>query len=146
MKKMSLKKYITDNKKLLLGALLSIVIIILILTIILYKKSKEETEVESFTNTVTAVLEQAKLLDVKEEYTLVKFPDKKGIISNKGKIKKSNNKKYKEFTDGYIIIYKDNSIGFKLSNGKYCATKTFLDNSVSIELYGPCENYDVEYK
>lgn len=142
-----MKKYIKNNKKKILNATLSLVVIVIILSLILCYYINKETDVDKFKNTVVAVIENIQSLDLKDnEYTLINFPDEKEIITKNGKIKSSTNKKYLEFTKGYIIIYDNNNYAFKLSNGSYCATKDYNDLNVNIDLYAECENYDVEYK
>src|SRR5574344_399764 len=142
-----MKKYFEENRKLLLNALLSIIVIVLILTIILFFYANRETEVEKFNNTLIATIEKTKELELsKKEYILVEFPDKENIISINGKVSSMSGKKYNNFTKGYIIIYKDKSYAFKLSNGKYCATKTYNETKLSVDIYGECEDYDIEYK
>lgn len=141
-----MKKYIEENKRRLLNALLSIIVLILILTIVLFNASKKETNLDYFNNTVVAAIEKIKRLDVKDKFVLVEFPDKEKIISKNGKIAKSDNKKYKEFTKGYIIVYKDGTYAFRLTDGNYCASKDYNDTSVDIQVYGECEDYTIEYK
>lgn len=141
-----MKKYIKENKKIFLGALLSIAIIVLILTVILFMRVNEESNTEKFNNMVIAAIENIKQKEIKKDYILVEFPDDKKIITKNGKLVLSNGKKYSSFKEGYIIRYSDGSYAFKLSNGSYCATKDYNESSVSIDLNGTCEDFEIEYK
>ena len=140
-----MKKYFNENKKIIIGSLISIVLLILVLSIILIVNVNKESKIDTFKNTLLATIEQAKKLKV-DEYELVTFPDTKEIISKDKKIKLSTGKKYNELNKGYIIIYDDGSYAFKLSNGLYCASKTFADIDINIDISGECEDYEVEYK
>ena len=141
-----MKKYLKENKNLLINAALSIVIIILILTIILVIYANRETTYDKFSNTLLAAIENIKLMELEEDYVLIKFPDKKEIISKNGMIKKYKGKKYEEFKDGYIVIYKDGSYSLKVSNGIYCAYKGYDEESITIDMDNPCNSYEIEYK
>lgn len=141
-----MKKYLKENKKLLINATLSIVIIILILTIILVIYANRETTYDKFSNTLLATIENIKTMELKEDYVLIKFPDKKEIISKNGMIKSYKGKKYEEFKEGYVVVYKDGDYSFKVSNGSYCAYKGYNEESVTIDMEKPCESYEIEYK
>lgn len=141
-----MKKYVEENKKMLLNAALSIVVIILILSIALFMHVNKESDTEKFNNMVLAVIENIKKQDITDEYILVEFPDKEEIVSKNGKLISSTGKKYKSFTEGYIIRYKDESYAFKLSNGSYCAYKNYNETKVNIDLENVCENFEIEYK
>ena len=123
---------------------ISLIIIVLLGILIVY--SNKETELEKFNNTVLGVIENIKDIDIKDEYKLINFPDKENVITKNGKIKRISGKKYNEFEKGYILVYKDKTYSFKLSNGKYCASKKLTDSSINIDIFTECENYDVEYK
>lgn len=142
-----MKEYIKENKKLVRNAIISLFAIIIIMIIFLYFNINNESDVDKFNNTVIATIENVKNLDLKDkDYILIKFPDKKQVISKNGKIKSSTNKKYNEFEKGYIIIYQDGSYSFKLSNGSYCAIKEYNKDNINIDLYEECEDYIIEYK
>ena len=140
-----MKKWIKDNKKLLLYSGLSIIVLIVVLTVILVISMNEESTLSKFQNAIVGSIEKAKSLEV-EEYKLINFPDTEEVISKSKKIKISTGKKYDEFKEGYIIIYKDGKYAFKLTNGVYCATKGYDDDEINIDVSGVCEDYEVEYK
>ncbi len=141
-----MKKYIEENKKLLIYTGIILVLLIVVLTIVLVVSTrKPETSVDRFENTILATIEQAKKLEVKN-YALIRFPDENEVISKNKKIQLSTGKKYEEFTKGFIIIYEDGNYSFKLSDGIYCATKNYEDTEINIDLSGECEDYDVLYK
>ena len=140
-----MKRWINDNKKLLLYTGLSVIVLIIVLTIILVININKESKLDVFKNTIIGTIEHVKELEV-EDYKLINFPDTESIISNNQKIALSNGKKYNEFTKGYVLVYKDGKYSFKLTNGIYCATKTFDDEEINIDVSGECEEYEVEYK
>ena len=141
-----MKKFIKENKNLLIVTGSILVVLIIVLTIILLVSTKKkETSVDKFENTILAAIEQVKKLEVKN-YALINFPDENEIITKNNKLKQSNGKEYKQFSKGFIIIYEDGEYAFKVSNNSYCATKDFTDTEISIDLSGECEDYDVYYK
>ena len=141
-----MKKFIKENKNLLIvtGSILLALIVILTIVLLVFT-NKNETSVDKFKNTILAAIEQVKKLEIKN-YELINFPDENEIISRNNKIKLSTGKEYDSFTKGFIIIYEDGEYAFKLTNNSYCATKDFIDTEISIDLSGECEDYDVYYK
>ena len=140
-----MKKWFKENKKLLLYSGLSILALVIVLTIILVINMNEESTLDKFQNTIVGTIEKVKSLEV-EDYKLVNFPDTENIVSKDKKIKVSTGKKYDEFKEGYIIIYKDGKYAFKLTNGVYCATKDYDDDEINIDVSSECEDYEIEYK
>lgn len=80
-----------------------------------------------------------------KDYVLIKFPDNDQMIT-KDDYMIFNGKKLKQFSKGYIILYKDSSIAFKVSDGTYCGSKTLKASSYNLFIFGNCSSYQVEYK
>lgn len=140
---MKFKEIFTKNR--LIGASLSLLILIIVLIVILIVNNNKETAIEKFNNAILATIESIKKLEIKNEYLLINFPDKENLISKNGKLQRNNKKKYNEFNKGYVIIYKDGSYSFKVSNNHYCASKGYDDTTIDVDMSAECENYDVEY-
>ena len=141
---------VTKKKPVLYNVILMIVLVILVcLFVFLFKKYTNRDALDSLEDRVNMTINLAREVvndeSYTEDYLVINFPDKKEVITKDG-LMTFNNNELKEFSNGYIIVYKDSSIAFKLSDGEYCATKSYDDASYKLFIFGECFNYDVEYK
>ncbi len=141
---------VTKNKPVLYNVILAIVLVILIcLFVFLFKKYTNKDALNSIENKVNMTINLAREIvndeSYTEDYLLINFPDTKEIITNDGNMS-FNNKELEEFSNGYILVYKDGSTTFKLSDGEYCASKSYDDAAYKLFIFGECFDYDVEYK
>jgi hypothetical protein len=117
--------------------------------IFLFNRYRDKDATDLFEKKVNAVInltrEKVNNEDFKKDYMLVKFPDNNNLITQKGKLVYDKDR-LDQFSKGYIIIYKNNALAFKLSDGIYCATKGFDDPSYKLFIFGNCLNYDIDYK
>lgn len=146
MKKKDIKKFYKDNKKTIIIAISFLVSFIIILSVIYFCKLYSNKELERFNNSILALMENVMNYDVEDDYVLINFPDENEIITKNGKIENSKGKTFNEFEKGYVIVYKDGTFGFKLTNGLYCATKGFNDTGVNVDVVEPCNDYEVVYR
>ncbi len=141
---------VTKKKPVVYTVILTIVLVILIcLFVFLFRRYTDKDSLKLFEDKINMAInltrEQVDNEEYNEDYMLINFPDTKDIIT-KDETMSFNNKELEEFSSGYILVYKDGSIAFKLSDGKYCATKSFTDASYKLFIFGQCFNYNVEYK
>lgn len=144
------KEEVTKKKPVLYNVILIIVLVILIcLFTFLFKKYTNKEALATLESRVNMTINLAREVvndeSYTEDYLLINFPDTKEIITKDGNMS-FNNKELEEFSNGYIIVYKDSSIAFKLSDGEYCASKSYEDASYKLFIFGNCSDYDVEYK
>lgn len=144
------KPEVTKNKPVLFNVILVISLVILIcLFVFLFKRYRDRDAMDLFESKINMTINLAReaVSDEKyeDDYLLVKFPDKNDVITKDG-IMSFNGKELDEFPNGYIIVYKDDSIAFKLSDGTYCASKSYDDESYNLFIFGNCLNYDIKYK
>ena len=146
MDKNKIKNFYKENKKLVLSALASLIILILILTTIYFSLLTKDTELDKFNDSILALMENVIEYEVEDDYEIINFPDKEEKISKDGKIKNSKGKKFEEFKEGYVIIYKDGTYAFRITNGLYCGIKNYNETGVEVDIFEPCSNYDVIYR
>lgn len=144
------KPEVTKKKPVLYTIIMTIVLVILIcLFVFLFKRYTNKKALDTLENKVDMTINLAREVVNDESYTddyiLINFPDTKEIITKDGNMS-FNNKQLDEFSNGYIIIYKNGDMSFKLSDGEYCASKSYKDASYKLFIFGDCFNYDVEYK
>lgn len=144
------KQEVTKKKPVLYTVIMTVVLVILIcLFVFLFRKYTNKKALEVLENRVNMTINLAREVvndeSYTEDYLLINFPDTKEKITKDGNMS-FNNKELEEFSNGYIIVYKDSSIAFKLSDGEYCASKSYDDASYKLFIFGNCYNYDVEYK
>ena len=134
------------NKGAMTVALVFLVLLISVLTIIYRNMKGSGSDVDTFRNSILALMENVIEYDVKDEYVIITFPDNDELITKNGKIRDSIGRRYNEFKEGHVIKYKDGTYAFKLTNGSFCAVKDYNDTGVEIDIYEPCSNYDVTYR
>jgi len=140
----------TKKKPVLYTVIMTITLVILVcLFVFLFRRYTNKKALGALEDRVNMTINLAREVvndeSYTEDYLLVNFPDTKEIITKDGNMS-FNNKELEEFSNGYIILYKDGSISFKLSDGEYCASKSYKDASYKLFIFGNCLKYDVEYK
>ncbi len=141
---------VKKKKPVLYNVILMIVLVVLVcLFVFLFKKYTNRDALDLLEDRVNMTINLAREVvndeSYTEDYLLINFPDTKEVITKDG-LMTFNNNELEEFLNGYIIVYKNSSIAFKLSDGEYCATKSYDDASYKLFIFGECFNYDVEYK
>ena len=116
------------------------IIVLFIVFSLLFFRYNNKKEIEEFEKNLKFLISYSNNLLVDEviekDYVIVDIP------SNDNNLKEIS----KYFKKGKLIIYKDSSIAFKVSNGTYCASKSFTDKSYKLYIFGNCLNYDIEKK
>ena len=134
------------SKGTIIGAISSLVLLVAILSTIYSSMQGDGKDVETFRDSILALMENVIEYEVEDEYVIINFPDKDEVIAKNGRIKNSAGKRFDEFEEGYVIKYKDGTYAFKLTNGVFCAIKNYNDTGVEIDTFEPCSNYDITYR
>lgn len=130
----------------IIGALLSLILLVAILWTVYSSMQGDGKDVNTFRDSILALMENVIEYEVEDEYVIIKFPDKDELIARNGRIKNSKGKRFDEFKEGYVIKYKDGTYAFKLTNGEYCAIKNYNDTGVEIDTFEPCASYEINYR
>ena len=140
------EKKTSSNRKILSVCLLAVLVFILIFLLKRYNNKEAINALEERLNAaVNIATSKVSAEDFTDDYIVVKFPDKNEIITKNGKMS-FNNIEYDEIKKGYIVVYKDGSISFRISDGTYCIYKDYNDSMYELFIWGDCHKYDIKYK
>lgn len=126
-----------------------ITLIILLPIIFCIYKYNDSDKIKEIEKRIAISTDRAKAIiadgSFKNDYLLITFPDTSGKMSKNGYLINEVGGKFKEFTSGYILMYRDGSYEYQLESEGYCLKKDLNDDQYKLSIFTKCSSNDVDY-